>query len=88
MRHACIDDANIIFGTSVDETYGDEIAVTVVATSFDVPPEAEAGSRGAAEPAPPPYQPAPYAPPSSWGAPPPQPQPPPEPPRRRLFGRF
>ena len=36
----CADDANIIFGTSVDETYGDEIAVTVVATSFDVPPEA------------------------------------------------
>jgi len=31
------DDANIIFGTSVDEEYGDEIAVTVVATSFDVP---------------------------------------------------
>jgi len=31
------DDANIIFGTSVDETYLDEIAVTVVATSFDVP---------------------------------------------------
>eukprot|EP00316_Scyphosphaera_apsteinii_P012123 CAMPEP_0119316264 /NCGR_PEP_ID=MMETSP1333-20130426/39209_1 /TAXON_ID=418940 /ORGANISM="Scyphosphaera apsteinii, Strain RCC1455" /LENGTH=419 /DNA_ID=CAMNT_0007321865 /DNA_START=143 /DNA_END=1401 /DNA_ORIENTATION=- len=30
-------DANIIFGTSVDETYGDEIAVTVVATSFEVP---------------------------------------------------
>ena len=31
------DDANIIFGTSVDESYGDEIAVTVVATSFEVP---------------------------------------------------
>eukprot|EP00316_Scyphosphaera_apsteinii_P012326 CAMPEP_0119300216 /NCGR_PEP_ID=MMETSP1333-20130426/2200_1 /TAXON_ID=418940 /ORGANISM="Scyphosphaera apsteinii, Strain RCC1455" /LENGTH=406 /DNA_ID=CAMNT_0007301913 /DNA_START=45 /DNA_END=1265 /DNA_ORIENTATION=+ len=28
------DDANIIFGTSVDETYGDELSVTVVATSF------------------------------------------------------
>ena len=32
------DDANIIFGTSVDETYQDEISVTVVATSFDNPP--------------------------------------------------
>ena len=31
------DDANVIFGTSVDDTYGDEIAVTVVATSFAVP---------------------------------------------------
>jgi len=29
------DDANIIFGTSVDDTFDDEIAVTVVATSFD-----------------------------------------------------
>ena len=29
------DDANIIFGSSVDESYGDEMAVTVVATSFE-----------------------------------------------------
>lgn len=35
----CADDANIIFGTSVDETFGDEISVTVVATSFDSPAE-------------------------------------------------
>lgn len=27
-------EANIIFGTSVDATYSDEISVTVVATSF------------------------------------------------------
>jgi cell division protein FtsZ len=33
----CSDDANIIFGTSVDETFNDEISVTVVATSFDMP---------------------------------------------------
>ena len=33
----CAEDANIIFGTSVDEAYGDEISVTVVATSFDTP---------------------------------------------------
>ena len=47
------DDANIIFGTSVDEDYGDEIAVTVVATSFDVPPSsAETSTRFAPAPAP------------------------------------
>jgi cell division protein FtsZ len=28
------EDANIIFGTSIDESYGDEIAVTIVATGF------------------------------------------------------
>ena len=28
------DEANIIFGTSVDETFGDEISVTLVATSL------------------------------------------------------
>ena len=28
------EDANIIFGTSIDESYGDEIAVTLVATGF------------------------------------------------------
>lgn len=44
----CSDDANIIFGTSVDESYADEISVTVVATSFDVsaPPPQAAGRRG------------------------------------------
>ena len=36
------DDANIIFGTSVDETYEDEISVTVVATSFDTPQQEQA----------------------------------------------
>ena len=33
------DDANIIFGTSVDEDMDDAISVTVVATSFDTPEE-------------------------------------------------
>ena len=28
------DDANIIFGTSVDDSFGDEISVTLVATSL------------------------------------------------------
>jgi len=37
-------DANIIFGTSVDETFGDEISVTVVATSFEVPDDGSAAS--------------------------------------------
>merc|ERR1719399_2430818 len=41
------DDANIIFGTSVDESYDDEISVTVVATSFDTP---EDDLRGAKQP--------------------------------------
>ena len=31
-------------GTSVDETYTDEIAVTVVATSFDVPDDPDVPS--------------------------------------------
>ena len=44
ISNICAEDANIIFGTSVDETYGDEISVTVVATSFDVPPEAVVNS--------------------------------------------
>lgn len=30
----CSDDANIIFGTTVDETFDDELCVTVVATDF------------------------------------------------------
>ena len=29
------DDANIIFGTVIDETIGDEIRITVIATGFD-----------------------------------------------------
>ena len=37
------DEANIIFGTSVDDTFGDEISVTLVATSL--PGGGRAGSR-------------------------------------------
>jgi len=34
--HQLVDpDANIIFGTSIDETLGDEIVITVVATGFE-----------------------------------------------------
>jgi len=44
-------DANIIFGTSVDESYGDEIAVTVVATSFDVPTDSSSMTSVAFQPA-------------------------------------
>ena len=58
----CSEDANIIFGTSVDETYGDELAVTVVATSFEVPkgnsnflPNVAANPRIEGNPEPPKY---------------------------------
>ena len=34
--HQLVDpDANIIFGTSIDESLGDEIVITVVATGFE-----------------------------------------------------
>ncbi|MCL2669159.1 MAG: cell division protein FtsZ [Syntrophaceae bacterium] len=36
-------DANIIFGTVVDDTMGDEIRVTVIATGFDDPAQAAQG---------------------------------------------
>eukprot|EP00327_Prymnesium_parvum_P017596 CAMPEP_0113257026 /NCGR_PEP_ID=MMETSP0008_2-20120614/15085_1 /TAXON_ID=97485 /ORGANISM="Prymnesium parvum" /LENGTH=412 /DNA_ID=CAMNT_0000105423 /DNA_START=53 /DNA_END=1291 /DNA_ORIENTATION=- /assembly_acc=CAM_ASM_000153 len=45
ISNICADDANIIFGTSVDEDYGDEIAVTVVATSFEMPVEPKQETR-------------------------------------------
>ena len=62
----CSDDANIIFGTSVDDTYGDEIAVTVVATQFEEPAGARAPA--AAEYAAP-EAPAPPTPYSQWNPP-------------------
>jgi cell division protein FtsZ len=71
----CAPDANIIFGTSVDESYGDEIAVTVVATSFEVPGGDDGGAAappGIARPEPPKY--------SEWQASPP--------PRRGFWNRF
>ena len=71
------DDANIIFGTSIDETYGDEIAVTVVATSFEVPQSAETSV--AQRPL--------SAPPPEWGAPPPLPDEP-KAARGKFWGRF
>lgn len=58
------DDANIIFGTSVDETYADEIAVTVVATSFDIPEEGNFNAQAA-------YAPPAYPPQEYGNAPPP-----------------
>jgi len=77
------DDANIIFGTSVDESFDDEISVTVVATSFDTPedePPRKQAIRVAG--APPPEDPRwpqpvdPYAPPA------------PDTRRPRFWGRF
>ena len=81
-------DANIIFGTSVDESYQDEIAVTVVATSFEVPESIPAPAATKAfndrNPqrayAPPPQQ-------QEQQQPPPQGQPPREG-RRKFWDRF
>lgn len=76
ISHICADDANIIFGTSVDDSYGDEIAVTVVATQFEPPAQQRSSGAAAAEEAP---AATPY---SQW-------QPPPEPKRKRgLFNPF
>ena len=66
------EDANIIFGTSVDDTYGDEVAVTVVATSFDTPEAQQTNYAQQEQPAPVPY--------SQWQAPPPK--------RKGFFNRF
>ncbi|MHB1412882.1 MAG: cell division protein FtsZ, partial [Thermoleophilia bacterium] len=47
VAEAAADDANIIFGTVVDDSLGDMIQVTVIATGFDQPQAARRG-RGAA----------------------------------------
>jgi hypothetical protein len=87
-------DANIIFGTSVDESFDDEISVTVVATSFDVPgpqPTAKAAQPPItvvqAQPPPPPQDMPPDQP--RWGGSP-DPYAPPAPDTRkpRFWGRF
>jgi cell division protein FtsZ len=62
-------DANIIFGTSVDESFDDEISVTVVATDFDgptnqTPPQVQQQVQPATAP-PPAQQLDPYGPPAS-----------------------
>lgn len=44
------DDANIIFGTIIDENLGDEVRVTVIATGFDDSTEQSSGAH-AAQPA-------------------------------------
>jgi len=86
------DDANIIFGTSVDETYADEIAVTVVATSFDVPTEAAPAVQQQRVARTPPPTPPPGE--ATYGnfrvaSPPPSPPPPePESRPRRFWSRF
>lgn len=58
------DDANIIFGTSVDERYGDEISVTVVATSFDTPEDPRVRRQQPIRVAGDPYPMDPYEPPA------------------------
>ena len=90
----CSDDANIIFGTSVDESYGDELSVTVVATSFDTP-AASVAPPAAASMAPPPIAREPIR--VSSNQQPPQPPPPsydpyappaPDTRKPRFWGRF
>lgn len=39
VRQSADPDANIIFGTALDESLGDEIKITVIATGFDKLPE-------------------------------------------------
>ena len=80
------DDANIIFGTSVDEDMDDAISVTVVATSFDTPEEEIQRGRFQQAPAPAPIQP----PPPAYPGYPPDPYQPPAPATRkpRFWGRF
>ena len=75
------DDANVIFGTSVDDDYGDEIAVTVVATSFAVPPGQEEKFGGKGEQPPDPLAPPTY---SEWQRE--RQKPPPK--RKRFLGLF
>ncbi len=81
------DDANIIFGTSVDDSYGDEIAVTVVATSFEVPPEGRAQQTGDAAPPSAATRGAAAAAPAPARRAPQQPRAQPDP-RRKFWGRF
>ncbi|GII88714.1 hypothetical protein Ssi03_67040 [Sphaerisporangium siamense] len=82
-------DANIIFGTVIDDALGDEVRVTVIAAGFDEP---GAENQAAAQPVtrpqaaarPAPQTPPPAAPPARAAAPAPQPAPQParaEPPR-------
>lgn len=55
IEEAASDDANIIFGTIIDDALGDEVRVTVIAAGFDggEPPKREQGvSRRASEPQP------------------------------------
>lgn len=48
-RHAD-EDANIIFGTNIDEALGDEIKVTVIATGFDEAPKPGSGAADLGQP--------------------------------------
>ncbi|NUW31231.1 cell division protein FtsZ [Nonomuraea sp. SMC257] len=83
---AAAPDANIIFGTVIDDALGDEVRVTVIAAGFDdVPPPVEKlprpQSRPAAQAAPPVSSPArpSVAPPTVKAEPAPRPEPRPEP---------
>jgi cell division protein FtsZ len=87
VQEAAHEDANIIFGTVIDDSLGDEVRVTVIAAGFDstpsvLPPSidqraraaADRGSNGAANGYPPPA--ARPAQPQYAATPPPAPRPP------------
>ncbi|GII67072.1 hypothetical protein Skr01_71570 [Sphaerisporangium krabiense] len=73
-------DANIIFGTVIDDALGDEVRVTVIAAGFDEPgaenqPAAQPMARPQAAARPAPQTPPPAASPARAAAPAPQPAP-------------
>ena len=43
VQEAANPEANIIFGATIDESFNDEMRVTVIATGFDMKPEAFTG---------------------------------------------
>jgi cell division protein FtsZ len=49
IQEAADPDANIIFGSVINEHMSEDILVTVIATGFDTPPQGSASSRQAAE---------------------------------------
>ena len=46
IKEAADPEANIIFGTVIDDSMGDEVKVTVIATGFEPPPSRLAGRVG------------------------------------------
>jgi cell division protein FtsZ len=70
VRHAADPDANIIFGAVIDETMGNELRITVIATGFDAGLSRQSGEHpfGSAAPRSP-LSPSPYTAPAERAAP-------------------